>query len=153
MQIQHKAYSNRQLFQSIQTGIIQNGSAVSAMWREKIQDKVSDESKKYTYSTTRFLWFCKYDPTLLQDGFDPDQPKLSPEQLTKTEELAQSKRKTRHLFICPPSKSHKSLAIRLSVTEGHICCMETVKTINMIKWKNDKISLNLEVMPWKLKPK
>lgn len=33
---------------------------------------------KYTYSITCFLWFCKYDSTLLQDGFDPHQPKLSP---------------------------------------------------------------------------
>lgn len=56
---------------------------------------------KYTYSITCFLWFCKYDSTLLQDGFDHHQPKLSPVQLMKTEEprISTAKKKNKIRFI------------------------------------------------------
>lgn len=59
--------------------------------------------------------------------------------------ISADKKKTKIHCICSLSKSYKALALNLSVTEAHIYCMEVVKNINLIKWQNGKISLNLEV--------
>lgn len=73
-----------------------------------------------------------------------DQPKFRPVQLVKSEEprISAVKKNTKVPWRCPPPKSQKSSAMKLSVTGMG----KPLKQLTWLNEKNDVISLILEVL-------